>query len=122
MVNAPKVDPELVASVLDKTETGPVIDEKDWDRGYINQTIRDLVEKYDITWDKNFYGVLADDALADRVFAAGFELAERSGLYCVDTNRRMVWTADELNQVINNAPTVVTAGEGKDQVTFKKGQ
>jgi hypothetical protein len=26
MVNAPKVDPELVASVLDKTETGPVID------------------------------------------------------------------------------------------------
>ena len=75
MVKIPKVDPELVASVLDKTENGPVVDEKDWDRKFINQTIRELVEKYDITWDKEFYGVLADDALADRVFSAGFELA-----------------------------------------------
>lgn len=120
MVNMPKVDPELVASVLDKTETGPIVDEKDWDRGFINQTIRELVEKYDIAWDRDFYGVLADDALADRVFAAGYELAQQSGLYCVDTNRRMIWSEDELNQVIENAPTEVTAGEGKDEVTFRK--
>jgi methylamine--corrinoid protein Co-methyltransferase len=120
MVKIPKVDPELVASVLDKTEKGPVVDEKDWDKRYINQAIRELIEKYDITWDKDFYGVLADDALADRVFAAGFELVLNSGLYCVDTNRRMVWTEEELKQVIENAPREVTAGEGKDEVTFRK--
>ncbi len=55
MVKAPKVDPELVASVLNKTETGPVGEEQEWDRHYINQTIKDLVEKYDISWDKGFY-------------------------------------------------------------------
>jgi methylamine---corrinoid protein Co-methyltransferase len=120
MVKAPKVNPQLVASVLAKTENGPVVEEKDWDQKFINQTIKNLVEKYDVCWDKGFYGVPSDDALADRVFDAGFELALQSGLYCVDTNRQMVWSQDELNSVLDNAPTEVTVGEGQDEVTFKK--
>jgi len=120
MVKAPKVDPQLVASVLDKSETGPVVDEKDWDRQFINQTIKDLIQKFDIHLDKGFYGVPSDDDLADRVYEAGFELAQQSGLYCVDTNRQMTWTRDELDAVLENAPTQVTVGEGKDEVTFKK--
>jgi len=120
MVTAPKVDPQLVASVLDKSETGPVVDEKDWDRKFINQTIKELIAKYDVRWDKGFHGVPSDDGLADRVYEAGFELALQSGLYCVDTNRQMVWTRDELESVLDNAPTQGTVGEGKDQVTFKK--
>ena len=120
MVKAPKVDPQLIGSVLNKTETGLVVDENEWDRQYINQTVKDLVKKFDITWDKKFYGVPSDDALADRVFEAGFELAVQSGLYCVDTKRRMAWTVDELKDVLANAPVEVTAGEGKDQVTFRR--
>ncbi len=120
MVHAPKVDPELVASVLDKTEKGPIVDETDWDRKYINGTVTELVKKYDVSWDKTSFGVPSDDALADRVFAAGYELALKTGLYCVDTHRQMVWTEDELQAVLANAPTEVTVGEGKDEVTFKK--
>ncbi len=120
MVKAPKVDPQLVASVLAKTENGPVVEEKDWDRQYINRTIKDLVEKYDISLEKGFYGVPSDDALADRVFEAGFELALQSGLYCVDTKRQMIWSRDEIDSVLENAPTEVTVGEGEDEVTFRK--
>lgn len=120
MVKAPKVDPEIIGSVLNKTETGLVVEEQDWDRKYINQTIKDLVEKFDIGWEKGFYGVLADDDLADRVYQAGFELAVNTGLYCVDTSRQMLWSSKELENILANAPSEVTAGEGKDQVTFKK--
>ena len=116
----PKVDPQLVTSVLQKTETGPLIEEQVWDRQFIYQTIKELVDRYNISWEKGFYGVLTDDALADRVFQAGFELACRSGLYCVNTHRRMIWTADELRSVLEGAPSQVTAGEGKDQITFSK--
>ena len=119
MVSVPKVDPELVGSVLDKTENGPVVEEKEWDLHYINATIKDLIEKFDISWDKSVF-VPADDALADRVYHAGYELALQSGLYCVDTNRRMIWTKAELEKVLENAPTSVTVGEGKDEVTFRK--
>jgi methylamine--corrinoid protein Co-methyltransferase len=120
MVKAPKVDPEIIGAVLNKTEIGLVVEEQDWDRKYINQTVKDLVEKYDIGWEKDFYGVLADDDLADRVYQAGFDLAVNTGLYCVDTSRQMLWTRKELEEILANAPTEVTAGEGKDQVTFKK--
>lgn len=119
MVRIPKVDPELVGSALNKTETGPIVDEKDWDRQYINKTIKDLVDKYDVRWDKSTL-VPADDSLADRVYQAGYELALSSGLYCVDTNRRMIWTQAELDEVLENTPTSVTVGEGKDEVTFRK--
>lgn len=119
-MKTPKVDPQLVASVLEKTEKGPVVDEAVWDRQYINQTVMDLVEEYDVHWDRSFSGVPSDDALADRVYEAGFELARKSGLYCIDTNRQMLWSKEELMSVLENAPQEVTAGEGKDQVTFRK--
>ncbi len=120
MVNTPKVEPRLVASVLDKTERGPLVEEVEWDRHYISQTIKELVTKYDITWDKSKIAVPSDDALADRVFAAGQELALNSGLYCTDSHRRMIWSKEELENVLAGAPREVTVGEGKDEVTFRK--
>jgi len=120
MTKVPKISPEIIASVLDKTESGPVVEEMDWDRQYISQAIKDLVEKYDVRWDKDFYGVPSDDSLADRVYEAGLELATKSGLYCIDTHRQMTWTEEELRDVLLATPTQVSAGEGKDQVTFKK--
>lgn len=120
MINTPKVAPELVASVLEKTENGPVLEEKDWDRKYINQKIKELVDTFDIHWEKDFFGVPSDDALADRLFEAGFQLALESGLYCIDTGRQMLWSKAELLDVLENAPTEVTVGEGEDQVTFRK--
>lgn len=120
MVKAPKVDPELIASVMAKTEEGPIIEESEWDQEYISSSIKALIKKYDISWDKANDLVPADDALADRLFNAGFELALDTGLYCVDTHRQMVWSEKELLDVLANVPTEVTVGGGKDQVTFKK--
>ena len=68
-----KVDLEVLASVLEKAETGPVIDEKVWDQELIGAKVKELIAKYDITWDENTL-VPSDDALADRLFAAGLEL------------------------------------------------
>lgn len=120
VIKVPKVPIEDVLAVLDKAENGPVVEEKEWDRGYINQTIGELVERYDITWDRDNPGVPADDALADRVFEAGMALAVQSGLYCVDTHRQMTWSREELERVAREAPTEVTVGEGKDQVMFRR--
>lgn len=87
---AHKVDNDFVIKVLDKAESGPLIEEKEWDQRYIYQTIQELIARYDIHWDRNSTAVPSDDALADRVYAAGFELACRSGVYCIDSHRRMV--------------------------------
>ncbi len=113
-----KVDTPFMLVALDKAEHGPVVDEAEWDRRYIYQTIKDLVAEYDITWDKSTASVPSDDALADRVFAAGLELACRSGVYCVDSHRRMVWDRAELERVLSEAPRQITIGQGQDTVTI----
>lgn len=110
---------DYMLCVLDKAENGPVLDESDWDRQYINKRIKELVKKYDISWDKET-GVTNDDALADRCFEAGWELALNSGLYCLDTHRQMIWTRDELEWLLGYIPTEVTIGSGKDTATIRK--
>ena len=90
-----KIDLEVLASVLEKAETGPVIDEKVWDQQLIGAKVKELIAKYDLTWDESIF-VPSDDALADRLFAAGMELALESGVYCITTKRQMQWEEGEL--------------------------
>lgn len=104
--------------VLDKAEHGPIVDEKTFDREYIQIPIARLVEEYDVRWDRNAC-VPSDDDLADRVFLAGLELARDTGVYCMDTKRRMVFTQSELAEVIGTSPSEVTLGIGEDATTIR---
>ena len=57
---------ELLASILEKADTGPVIEEKEWDYQYIGAKAKELIKKYDISWEAETY-VPSDDDLADRL-------------------------------------------------------
>ena len=112
-----KYDYDLLLNTLDKAERGPIIDEKEWDQTVIGQTAREILKKYDIKLDKNDPYVTNDDALADRLWEAGMEMAVKSGVFCVDTKRRMLWTQDELEAIVANLPGEVTVGAGNDTAT-----
>lgn len=105
---------QYLLSVLDRAENGPIVEEKDWDRDYVALPISELIEKYDIRWDIQGNIVPFDDDLSDRVFVAGMDLAVKSGLYCLDTKRQMIWSHDELEKAIWQTPTKVLVGEGED--------
>jgi methylamine--corrinoid protein Co-methyltransferase len=109
---------EYMLSVLDKAENGPVVEEKDWDLKYINQSIKVLIKKYDIHWDSDVM-VPSDDNLADRLFEAGMELARETGVYCLETKRQMKWSQDELDYILSTAPDEETIGLGDDSVTIR---
>jgi methylamine--corrinoid protein Co-methyltransferase len=113
-----KIDYEYMASVLEKADTGPVLDEKEWDQKYIGAKVKELIEKYDIAWnDEDF--VPSNDDLADRLFQAGWELALESGVFCLNTKRQMVWDQDELQGTVDAAPSELPVGVGDDQVVIK---
>ncbi len=112
------VDLESLATILDKTESGPVIDEKVWDKLLISAKVKELISKYEINWDEDT-PVPSDDALADRLFAAGLELALESGVYCLNTKRQMIWEPQELQGVLDNAPAELQVGIGPDAVTIR---
>jgi methylamine---corrinoid protein Co-methyltransferase len=110
---------ELLLNTFDKAENGPVIDEKEWDLGYITKTVRKLIDEYNIRWDKDQV-VPADEALADRLWEAGMKMAQEVGLFCIDTRRQMVWSRDELETCLAMAPDTVTAGLGADRAEVLK--
>jgi methylamine--corrinoid protein Co-methyltransferase len=116
----PKVEISEFLNVLDKAETGPMVDIKEWDQVFIYETIQELVEKHNIKLDTQDPGVPSDDALAYRVFDAALELAVRSGVYCTDTQRRMIWTSEELQTVLDRVPEEVQIGEGAEVRSIKK--
>jgi methylamine--corrinoid protein Co-methyltransferase len=119
-MNEPKVMIDEFVNILNKAETGPMVDINEWDQVYIYQTIKDLVKKYDIQLDVKDPGVPSDDDLADRVFEAAMDLAVQSGVYCTDTQRQMVFTREELEQVLARVPEEVQIGEGSETRVIKK--
>ena len=77
-----------IIEVLHRAETGPIMDEEDFERNLVAPTVKKLVEQYDLKFDKATI-VNSDDDLADRVFQAGLDLAEAAGMYCQSTSRRI---------------------------------
>jgi methylamine--corrinoid protein Co-methyltransferase len=104
---------------LDKAETGPIYEEKEFDQNQIGIAIQEIIKRFDISWPKDVM-VPADDQLADRLFEAGLALAEESGLFCVDTRRRMTWSRNELLDRLASLPSQTKLGTGNDEVTIKR--
>jgi len=106
--------------VLDRMETGPITEEEDFDMHLVPETMARLQEKYDLSLPPDGPIVPSDDALADRLFEAGLEMSETTGVFCQDTGRRMVWSRNEILDAIAIAPDQVTIGAFPDQHTQHK--
>ena len=77
--------------VIDRALTGPISLEKDFDLEIFNKELNEVVRRYDIKYDPQ-NPVPADDDLADRVWEAAMEFLVETGVYCLDTERRILFT------------------------------
>lgn len=103
--------------VVNRGYQGPTVSKEDWDLDYIVMTTRDLVEKYDLDWDKNVI-TPSDDDLAERIFKAGRELILETGLYNISTSKVIKFTEEEVDEALRHCPKTLVMGEGKDAVTL----
>jgi methylamine---corrinoid protein Co-methyltransferase len=107
--------------ILDRVETGPIVEESLWDMQIVPAAVAQLQVEYDIKMKPVTQAVvLSDDALADRLFNAGLALAERVGVFCVSTSRRVCFSPSEILSALAVAPTEVTMGDGNDRHTERK--
>lgn len=107
-----------IVEVLHRAETGPLMEEEDFERKLIAPTVKELVKKYDVKFDEAAI-VNSDDDLADRVFQAGLDLAEKAGMFCQSTSRRIAWTREELLEGLRHCPSEIVMGAGVDAVVCK---
>jgi len=104
--------------ILERTHTGPVCKEKDWNVKVVPSKAKEVLQEYDIKCDKD-YLICTDNNLADDVFEAGFRLAVELGVLCIDTERIIKISEEELKNVINVAPSELIYGEGADRVIVR---
>jgi len=92
---------------------GPVMSEKDFELKVFIPRIRDVVKKYGIRYDRE-HPLPVDDGAADILFEAAVDFMCQTGVYCMDTNRLMQFTREEILRAIKEGPRVCHVGEGKD--------
>ncbi|MEL7566035.1 MAG: monomethylamine:corrinoid methyltransferase, partial [Dehalobacterium sp.] len=110
--------------VLDRAcNKGPLMSDKEFDMKLFKVTM-EAQKKYGITYDPK-HPVPSDDDLADRLFEAGLYLYKEVGTYCIDTERVIKFSEDEIRDGIKSLtllPSAIDIGEGAEKrVLFKRG-
>jgi methylamine---corrinoid protein Co-methyltransferase len=108
-------------AVLDRAETGPMIEEKEFEGKLVAKTAKRLLKEYDLHYDPEVI-VPNDDDLADRLYQAGMDFAVEVGMLCTSTSRRITWQRGEYEDAIKHFPGEAVLGSGVDSVTVRARQ
>lgn len=100
-----------------RAENGPHCKEADFDLKLINKTARKLVQEFEIKYNPTEI-INQDLEMADRVFAAGLEMAAQVGVYCRSTERIIQYSKEEIRRALLEAPAELVIGEYKDARTL----
>ena len=103
--------------ILDRASDSPKITKNEWDYEQIALTTRALVKKYGITWDKEV--IIPDNPnLADAVFQAALELAEKAGICLFPSGSVLKFNKTELETALHEMPVSLEMGAGQDARTL----
>ncbi len=100
--------------IVQRSENGPYQKESDYDLT-LAKTVMRLVKEYEINYDPAIL-VPSDGALADRVYQAAVDLVLEMGFYNQSTQRRILFSREEIEDAVAAAPSELVLGVGKDAV------
>jgi len=106
---------DRLIEILARAEQGPLLEEKDFEIKIVAPTAKKLTNEYCIQREEGVI-IPSDNDLADRLYQAGFDFAVEVGMFCVNSSRRIMWTAEEYTDILRKCPKKATLGSGKDAV------
>jgi methylamine--corrinoid protein Co-methyltransferase len=109
-------DTTRLLEIVDRSLTGPVIGETDFDMDRVVMGLKRVVAEYGIEVSSD-HVVNLDDDLADRVWQAAIDYLAGCGVYSKDTGRVIEFTREEILERVRAAPDEVPLGEGPDART-----
>ncbi len=102
----------LLWEVLERTRTGPIMKEDEFENTFFPEKVKQLVQDYKIKWDGE--PILTDAQMADAIYEASIQLLVQCGLYCKDTKHLVKFTETELREVVKTRKQEVEWGTGRD--------
>ena len=106
-----------ILDVYERTTTGPVMTEHDFDMKVFIPEIRKVVKKYGIAYDRK-NPIPSDDVAADNLYEAALDFMTQAGVYCMDTSRHIQFTREEILRAVKDVPRTCLLGEGKEAKVF----
>jgi methylamine---corrinoid protein Co-methyltransferase len=103
--------------IIHRAQIGPFMKESDYELA-LAMKIKERVKHYGILFDPK-RPVPKDDDMADRIFQAGVDVFVEMGVYCQTTERRILFSRDEVREALAFVPAAVTLGTGKDAVVMR---
>jgi hypothetical protein len=104
--------------ILERAKTGPLMDEEDFLPKRFTPALKKLIKQYEIKYDPDT-PCPTDDAMADRIWQAAWDLFREVGYYNTDTHRIITVTDEEIREALYMANDQYTMGGGKDARLFK---
>lgn len=106
--------------MLQRAKDGPPMSNKEWETKVIPETVNKYLKKYDLVKTYNpEEPVNQDMELADRFYKAALDMAIEVGIFCPDTDSVIKCSKDEVLEAIEEAPSELIVGEGKERITIK---
>ena len=105
--------------VAERVQKGPKMDEKKWDLTLFKK-LNEYAKKYGIKYpdDSSYFNL--DDDMAEGALEAAVEFLVDMGIYCVTTRRVVKFEEKEIRDAIEDAPSEITVGEGRDVRVIKQ--
>ena len=99
----------LLPEIVKRSQNGPYMKESDFEMALAKCTAR-LVRDHGLKFDPQV-PVPSDDDMADRLYRAGVELFVEMGAYNRSAERRILFSRDEVEELIAMAPSSLEYGK-----------
>jgi len=103
-----------LVEIADRMRSGPKVAAKDWDMALFRK-MSELVKEHDIKCPSDPSDWMnTDDSLADAAWSAAVEFVVDVGCLCLDRERVVRFTEEEVREAVRSMQKEVVMGEGKD--------
>ena len=108
----------LLPEIVKRSQTGPYMKESEFEMALARRTAA-LVREHGLKFDAGV-PVPSDDDMADRLYQAGVDLFVEMGAYNQTTERRILFSRAEVEELVAMAPSAAVLGTGKDAIVMKR--
>ena len=109
-----------LVEIADRMRKGPKIASKEWDMALFKK-MTELVKTYDIKCpNEPSEWINTDDSLADAAWQAAVEFVIDVGCLCLDRERVVRFSEEEVKEAIRSMQKEVVMGEGRDVRIWKQ--
>jgi hypothetical protein len=105
--------------IAKRAEKGPLMLSDQFNLKVLSRIIMEVIKDYKLEYNPDVM-VNDDKTLANEVWEAGYQVFLKTGFYSINSRRQILFTEEEIKEVLKHYKPDIKVGEGKDEITLYK--